>query len=246
MIRRYLPKQTCWSWTAPRRRGTLFPRAACPYRGARTVRHWAPTSPPMTSNPPGYEGRFDAIGWYLMARVFRLKRTLPRDPPWLIDLGTGRGRDILYFARRGFRVVGVDIAPAGIERARRRAARLGVPIRTEVGDLRTYRLKHRFDVVFSSTSLNCLPATARSGRFAHFQASTTVGGIHAVNAFVAGQGLPDPPDVEPSLRPFRPGELRGYYRDWTILESSQLEFPCRFGGRPHHHRVDAVVARRPE
>jgi tellurite methyltransferase len=157
----------------------------------------------------------------------------------------GRGRDVIYFARRGFRVSGVDLSPAGPAKANRRATRLRTRIHTEVADLRTYRLPGKFDVVFSSSALNHLPPAVRRRRFASFRAATSPGGIHAVNAFVPTPGLPALPDMEPDAYPFRPGELRGYYRDWSILENREFGFDCPFGGFPHRHSMEVVVARSP-
>ena len=45
--------------------------------------------------------------------VVRLVRSLPRSPRTLVDLGSGEGRDSIYFARRGYRVLGVDISSVG-------------------------------------------------------------------------------------------------------------------------------------
>lgn len=165
--------------------------------------------------------------------------------PSLIDLGMGRGRDLIYFERRGFRVLGVDLSPVAIEKAKRRAARLEVSIGTRLGDIRSCRLKGKFDVVFSSGSLNHLPPKIRARRFAHFKAATALGGIHAVNAFVPKPNVTAPPDVDPDAWPFRSGELRRYYKDWQILDSREFEFSCRFGGSPHRHALDVVVARSP-
>lgn len=199
----------------------------------------------MSSRTAGYEGRFDVFGWYLIRQVVRLRSTLPRSPPSLIDLGMGRGRDLIYFARRGFRALGVDRSPGGMAQAHRRAARLRVPFRTELADRRTYRAKRKFDVVFSSCALNYLPRELRARRIADFQAATAPEGVHAVNAFTSGTDRMPVPDVDPDSIPFRTGELRGYYRDWQVLDSRELRSGCAFGGRPHRHVVDVVIARRP-
>ncbi len=199
----------------------------------------------MSTRIPSYDARFDVAGWYLCRRVVRLKTTLGRRSPSLIDLGMGRGRDLIYFAPNGFRVLGIDISPVGLEKAKRRAARLRVPIRTQLGDIRTHRLKGKFDVVFSSCTLNNLPPKLRARRFAHFKAATARGGIHAVNAFVPKPNVKPSPDMDTNESPYRSGELRGYYWDWHILDSREFEFDCNFSGIPHRHALDVVIARRP-
>jgi SAM-dependent methyltransferase len=199
----------------------------------------------VAARVPGYEGRFDAIGWYLMGRIFRLKRTIGKGPLSLVDIGMGRGRDLIYFSRRGFRVLGIDIAAAGLVKARRRAARLKTPIRTQLGDIRTIRLTRKFNVVYSSTTLNHLPKNSRARRLAHFKASTLPGGINAVNAFVSKPNQAAPPDLYSGVTMFRSGELARYYSDWEIIEARELGFDCRFGGSDHQHFVDVVIARRP-
>lgn len=174
-----------------------------------------------------------------------MRRSLPHDPPRLVDLGMGRGRDLIYFARRGFRVLGIDSDLAALGKAERRAARMGARIRTKQADLRTVRLTGTYDVVFSSAALNALPEALRARRIADFQRATSVGGIHAVNAFVPQPRPLPPPELEPGFTDFGRGELRSYYRDWEVLEAKALTFDCRLRGASHQHRVETVVARRP-
>lgn len=53
--------------------------------------------------------------------------------PAVVDLGTGTGRDALWFARRGFRTTAVDFSRGGLGVVRRRAHRRGLDV--EVGQL---------------------------------------------------------------------------------------------------------------
>jgi len=201
---------------------------------------------------PIYDERYARPGLYwgskptqLAREVVRLGRSLPRSPRTLVDLGSGEGRDSIYFARRGYRVVGVDISSVGIRKAKRRASRLGVDVRFQVGDLRTYRLSRRVDVVFCSGALNNLPRRIRAARFERFKANTVPGGINAMNADVPKPYIP-PQTTNPSASPFRSGELLGYYWDWQIVDSGQVEFVSDASGVPHRKAMDVVIARRPE
>ena len=198
-----------------------------------------------------YDERYSRPGLYwgsqptqLARSVVRIARTLPRSHRTLVDLGSGEGRDSIYFARRGFRVLGVDISSVGVRKSEQRAARLGVKARFRIGDMRTYRLSQRVDVVFSSGALNNLPRRIRASRFEHFKANTVPGGINAMNADVPKPYIP-PYSMNPFATPFRSGELLGYYWDWEILDSGQGEFISNSGGVPHRKAMDMVIARKP-
>lgn len=201
---------------------------------------------------PVYDERYARPGLYwgskptqLARDVVRIVRSLPRPPRTLVDLGSGEGRDSIYFARQGYRVSGVDISSVGVRKAERRASRLGVSVRFLVGDIRTYRLSHRVDVVFCSGVLNNLPRRIRASRFEHFKASTAPGGINAMNADVPKPYIP-PYSMNRFASPFRSGELLGYYGDWQILDSGQVEFVSHGGGVPHRKAMDVVIARKPD
>lgn len=79
----------------------------------------------------------------------------------LLDIGCGAGREALGFARIGFRVVGIDIAPAMIEAARANADREGLAMTfraqsaTELDDP-----PGTFDGVFWAGSYNHIPGRA--------------------------------------------------------------------------------------
>ncbi len=201
---------------------------------------------------PIYDERYARPGLYWGSRptglardVVRLTRSLPRAPRTLVDLGSGEGRDSIYFARRGYRVLGVDISSVGVRKAERRASQLGVDVRFLVRDIRTYRLGPRVDVVFCSGALNNLPRRIRARRFEHFKAKTSPGGINAMNADVPKPYIPTQ-RTNPFATPFRSGELLGYYGDWQILDSGQVEFVSHSGGVPHRKAMDVVIARKPD
>jgi tellurite methyltransferase len=198
-----------------------------------------------------YDERYSRPGLYwgtkptgLAHDLVRIVRRLPRPPRTLIDLGSGEGRDSIYFARRGWRVLGVDISSVGVRKSKLRASHLGVRATFEVGDLRTYRFDRRVDVVFSSGALNNIPSRMRAARFEHFKANTSPGGINALNADVAKPYIP-PQTTNPFASPFRSGELLGYYWDWQVLESAQVEFISTASGVPHRKAMDVVIARKP-
>jgi SAM-dependent methyltransferase len=66
--------------------------------------------------------------------------------PKLLDLACGRGRHSINFAKRGYQVTGIDLAPTAISRAKAKTAQAGVEIDFRVGDMRV-PLAESFDVV---------------------------------------------------------------------------------------------------
>ena len=74
----------------------------------------------------------------------------PRD---VLDLGCGTGRVSVRLARRGHRVTGVDVEPAFLEEAARRAQAWKVDLDTVATDARAFDLGRRFDVVLAPMQL---------------------------------------------------------------------------------------------
>lgn len=64
----------------------------------------------------------------------------------VLDLACGVGRHCLEFAKRGFKVTGVDRTGSYIEEARRRAADEGLEAEFVVGDMRDFRRDGAFDL----------------------------------------------------------------------------------------------------
>jgi SAM-dependent methyltransferase len=70
----------------------------------------------------------------------------------VLDLGCGPGRFALDFARRGFRVTGVDRTASYLQEARDRAAGEGLEVEFVEGDMRTFGASDAFDLVLNITT----------------------------------------------------------------------------------------------
>lgn len=64
----------------------------------------------------------------------------------ILDVGCGTGRHAIEFAKRGFRVTGVDLSEKMIEVARRKAAALELEVEFVHADARFFALDAKFDV----------------------------------------------------------------------------------------------------
>ncbi len=87
---------------------------------------------------------------YSRAMAELLPRVLERfgaKPETVLDLACGEGTFAVELARRGYRVVGVDISPRMLELARGKAREAGVTVDFIHQDMRSLNLSKKFDLV---------------------------------------------------------------------------------------------------
>ena len=74
----------------------------------------------------------------------------------VLDLGCGSGRHLVYLAKRGFDVYGIDIAPEGIKIARKWLKKEGLKANLKIGDIYK-KLPYQdnfFDAIISTQALH--------------------------------------------------------------------------------------------
>jgi SAM-dependent methyltransferase len=92
-------------------------------------------------------------GDYLI-RIGALMTLLPPPPARLLDLGCGTGWASGFFARRGYAVTGVDLAPDMIELAGRTQLAPGLDLRFAVGDFDAVPDAESFEIAVFFDSLH--------------------------------------------------------------------------------------------
>lgn len=163
----------------------------------------------------------------------------------LVDLGCGEGRDLIYFARHGLQVTGVDLSEPGLAKARRWAAEEGLSVETVRSDIQRYRLSEPTDIVYASGTITYLAPDIRAAAFAHYRDMTRPGGLNAFNAFVEKPFIPTAPDWGADEHYFRSDELLRYYWDWEIVALDEEIFDCNSSGVPHRHAMMTMIAKKP-
>ncbi len=83
------------------------------------------------------------------------------DQARVLDIGCGQGRDALFIARRGHKVVGVDISHNGIRDLLTNAKDEGLLVEGIVADVSTYTPNGEFDVVLIDRTLHMLDEPTR-------------------------------------------------------------------------------------
>ncbi|MCB9795576.1 MAG: class I SAM-dependent methyltransferase [Alphaproteobacteria bacterium] len=116
-----------------------------------------------------YAASPEACGAPFAPFVERARRLPPKAK--VLDLGCGQGRDALVFARLGHSVHGLDLSEVGIGQLRALAAREGLDIRAEVGDVAAFEPEaEAYDVVLLDRVLHML--TDDATRFAVLSRAT--------------------------------------------------------------------------
>lgn len=169
----------------------------------------------------------------------------PVKPLKLLDLGCGEGKDAVFFARNGYQVTAFDIAAAGIEKTKRLADKVGVPVHVFKADILDFRLDTAYDILYSNGVLHYIRPELRQEIFTNYQQHTAPGGLHVLSAFVTKPFIPPAPEHEPNAYPWISGELFSLYSHWLIKECDELIFDCHSAGIPHKHAMNILVAEKP-
>src|SRR5581483_11351492 len=160
----------------------------------------------------------------------------------VLDLGCGEGRDSVFFAAAGHRVVAVDIAPAGLDKGQRLARARQVRVTWVAADLAALPLRGAFDLVYSCGAIHYVPRARRADLFPELQAATRPRGWHACVVFTDRLVYVEKGEV---IDYFQPGELRAAYAGWRILRHEERLIACDQDGTPHQHSVEELIAAAP-
>jgi SAM-dependent methyltransferase len=94
----------------------------------------------------------------------------------ILDVGCGQGRDALFIARLGHRVVGVDLSPSGIQDMIAVAEQEGLPVEGVVTDIAVYSPDGMFDAILIDRTLHMLDEKPRLDTLARLLSCVAAGG----------------------------------------------------------------------
>jgi tellurite methyltransferase len=162
----------------------------------------------------------------------------------LIDIGCGEGRNAIFFARNGYEVTAFDSAMAGVEKTKHNAEQAGVQINVFQADLNEYRLKEKFDVIFSLAALHYIRPELKKEILDNYRDFTNDGGLNAHAVILEKPFIPRAPDAEETAYLWRSGEIFSYYGDWQIEHCEEGIFDCNSSGVPHKHAFNRIIAKK--
>lgn len=164
----------------------------------------------------------------------------------VLDVACGEGRNAVWLAERGHDVVGLDISPLALEKARRLAAERGANVRFEEADLRTRALgEAEFDAIVCIFIQFAAPEV-RARLFEGFARALKPGGLLLMQGYTPKQleFRTGGPGALENL--YTPEMLREAFADWRIARLESYEAELSEGTK--HVGMSALVdlvARRP-
>lgn len=163
----------------------------------------------------------------------------------VLSLGEGEGRNAVFLAQRGLEVLGVDLSPVGLEKARGLAAERGVRIETLVADLAEYvPPAEAFGAVVSIFAHT--PSAVRRQLHARVRAALRPGGVFLLEGYTPaqiGRGTGGPPAADMCVTL---DELRAEFDGFSMVVGRECERQIQEG--KSHTGPGAVVqfvARKP-
>lgn len=194
-----------------------------------------------------YEKFYESDDYYwgvegadFLSRLISLKP--PRPGMKILDIGCGEGKDAVYMAKRGYTVTAFDLTESGIAKTKRLAEKEGVRVKAYVDDINTFETDERFDIVYSSGTLQYLFEDKIDEFFRKIEKITNPHGLNYFNVFVQKPFLDEAPDWDREESLWKTGDLLAKYNDWKIHYVDQTIFQCSSSDEPHFHCMDSVLA----
>ena len=162
----------------------------------------------------------------------------------LLDIGSGEGRDSIYFAKCGFKLDSLELSVPGIEKIKQYSQSTGCTVNVLHANMIGYELKDLYDVIYSMGSLQFLPLEQRQKHFDIYKRQTCSGGLNAHLVFVEKPFIKVAPDWERNEFFYMSGDLARYYHDWEIIQCEERIIDCNSANIPHQHAVNYIIARK--
>lgn len=222
----------------------LIPRiASCLNISCDTLLGHHPSVPALNTYESLYQSEEYYWGTQPTALSLKVLSYLPPvSNPTLLDLGCREGQNVLFFARNGYRVTGVEISESGVRKGKALARHWNVQADFICASVADYQPVQNFDIVFCDTILHLIKPEDRTRLLDMCKKNTPSGGIHVVNVPVKKPFLSTEQRGQ-RLYEWKSGELFTCYSDWKILECTETE-PLLTTGRVHPRIYNYVIAQK--
>ncbi len=205
----------------------------------------------LKENTGPYDGEYEKEEYYwglkhslLAEQVADIMQDEIQQGKRLLDIGSGEGRDAIYFAKCGLKVDALEISVPGVEKIKKYSQLAGCTVNVLHANMIGYELTGRYDVIYSMGSLQFLPLEQRQKHFEKYKRHTCSSGLNAHLVFVEKPFIKVAPDWEKNEFFYMSGELARYYHDWEIIQCKEQIIDCYSANIPHQHVVNYIIARK--
>lgn len=182
----------------------------------------------------------------LAEQIVKIMQSDSRREKRILDIGSGEGRDSIFFAKCDYIVDALELSKPGIEKIKQYSHLTGCNINIVHANMIGYDITECYDVVYSMGSLQFLPPEHRRKHFDKYKQHTRNGGINAHLVFVEKPFIEVAPDWQKNEYFYTSGDLARYYHDWEIIKCEEKIIDCNSANIPHQHAVNYIIAKNPE
>ena len=200
----------------------------------------------MSNIRTNYEKWYEGDGYYWGTEPAGfcgelMKLCPPAEGKKVLDIGCGEGKDAVYMAAQGYEVTAFDLTENGIRKTKRLAEEKGVEIKAYVDDINTFETDEKFDIIYSSGTIQYLFEENKAAFFEKIGKITKKNGFVFFNVFVEKPFLELPPDWDIEEKMWKSGELFSYFPDWKFHRIDETIFEDNSNGIPHYHCMDTII-----
>lgn len=163
-----------------------------------------------------------------------------------LAVADGEGRNGVFLAKQGLKVLSVDFSPIALAKARRLAAREGVELETECVDLAAWTWgRERFDVIVG-IFIQFADSALRARLFQSMRAALRLGGVIFIQGYrpeQIGYGTGGPKELD---HLYTAAMLRTAFAEFDVLHLAEHDEAIREGtGHDGMSALVDLVARKP-
>jgi cyclopropane fatty-acyl-phospholipid synthase-like methyltransferase len=174
----------------------------------------------------------------------------------VLDLGMGEGRNALFFAKRGYPVRGIDLAPTAVQKCKEQAALLNVPIQAEVGTIVDAEIPPQsHSLVISTMALQFIKRSESQALLERIKSGLMDGGLVYLTVFSTDdpsylRAKKSSQEIEPNtfyhearqqvVHFFEKDEILSQFSDFKLIYFAQeIVFDSGHPGapEPHYHGI---------
>lgn len=168
---------------------------------------------------------------------------------YALDVGCGDGRNALFLARNGFKVIAIDSSKEAIYKLQKLSDERELNVHAILADVVEYDFEpEKYSLIVANTIIDHLDKNRGDDLILKLKRALKQGGIIYASVFTVNdpgsKGLGAYSDTAQYVkRYFFSGELRDKFSDLSILRYHEEELLDTNHGEPHYHFIARIVAR---